>query len=383
MNKKEIRHPFRKMAGMGLAGLAIAGVVILLGVWFFVARGPMIGPGSQRSVEHAMPKGRWVAAHYLALPRYLLAVGTVSPIAPVNLAARISGRVVHVHLFSGEKVHTGEVLLRLNHTRLRAQVAASMAMTAMAQAQLKQALIDQRRDRVLLHSGDVTRAAMDLANTAVATGQAALANAIAREKTARTILGYTTILSPINGIVIRKFINVGDTVMPGEVLAEIYNPSRLQLDATVRQSLAEHLRLGEGLPIILAARRNPLMGIVREIVPHVSTRTRSFTVKIGAKFPAGIWPGMFGQARVPLGIHRTLVIPTIAITHIGQLAIVHAMMANGPAVATIQPGRHLGLWREVLAGVSAGQKVWIPARQLGNDRHHKSRANGADRSDAG
>lgn len=315
-----------------------------------------------------MKNGTWMAARYLAVRRVLPAVGTINPISPVNLAARISGRVVYVHLFSGETVHAGQVLVRLDETRLRAQVAASAARVSMAKAELKQALIDQRRDRILRGTGDVTQAALDLANTAVATDEASLANAIAREKTARTILGYTRIVSPMNGIVRRKLVNVGDIVMPGELLAKIYNPSRLQLNATVRQSLADHLRLREALPIRLAGIAEPIMGAVRQIVPHVSTHTRSFTVKIGAKFPAGVWPGMFGQADVPLGMHRILVIPDSAIKHIGQLDIVHELSAHGAGIATIQPGRRDGIWREVLSGLVAGQKVWTPSGNTDTSR---------------
>ena len=360
METHKKRHELGKFAPWVLILMASAAAIVLLGIWLFTSQGKLIQPGSQQRPERALKKGTWVEAHYVALRRFLPAVGTISPISPVNLAARISGRVVYVHLYSGEKVHVGEVLIRLNETRLRAQVAASVATASMAKAELKQALIDQRRDRILLGTGDVTQAVMDVANTAVATDQASLANAIAREKTARTFLGYARIVSPMDGIVRQKLINVGDTVMPGELLAKIYDPSRLQLNATVRQSLADHLRLREVLPIRLAGITLPIMGAVRQIVPHVSTRTRSFTIKIVAKFPPGVWPGMFGRADVPLGIHRILVIPDSAIEHIGQLDIVHEMSASGACIATIQLGRKDGIWREVLSGLAAGQKVWTP-----------------------
>jgi RND family efflux transporter MFP subunit len=349
---------------------AFAGVVVvtLLGFWFMGRSAAKIPPGSQARNSHPRVDGSWVPVRYMTFPRYLTAVGTVTPIAPVNLAARISGRIVQVQLFPGEKVHMGQVLVRLDATRLRTEMAASAALVAMAKAQLKQALIDQRRDRILLHTGDVTVATMDVADTAVNTDRASLANALAREQTAKTILRHATIISPINGVVMRKFVSTGDTIMPGEILAELYDPSQMQLNATVRQSLAGHLRLGEALPIKLAGLHTWIEGTVRQIIPHVSTQTRSFTVKISAKFPAGVWPGMFGGARVPLPGTRTLVIPAAAIEHIGQLDVVHRLAASGVCIATIQPGLRRGAWREVLSGLSVGQKVLLPA-----SRYHSLR----------
>ncbi len=363
MNTVIKRHRFGRMAAWVLVSVAASAAVVLLGVWYFAGRGMLIRPGSESRPGRALSTGTWVAAHYLSLQRVLPAVGTISPISPVNLAARISGRVIYVHLYSGERVYAGQILIRLNETRLRAEVEASVATASMAKAELTQALIDQHRDRILLRTGDVTQAVMDKANTAVATDQALLANAIAREKTARTVLSYARIVSPMTGIVMRKLINVGDTVMPGELLARIYNPSRLQLDVTVRQSLADHLRLYQTLRVSLAGMSKPIIGSVRQIVPHVSTRTRSFTVKIAAKFPSGVWPGMFGRADVPLGTHHVLIIPDSAIEHIGQLDIVHKLSAHGVNIATIQPGRKLGVWREVLSGLGPGQKVWMPRRK--------------------
>jgi RND family efflux transporter MFP subunit len=254
------------------------------------------------------------------------------------------------------------MLVRLDDTRLKAQLAATAALAQMAKARLHQALIDQRRDRKLLATGDVTRAAMDLADTAVATDQAAVANAIAAEHSAATLLRHTRIISPISGIVTQKMVSVGDTVMPGEVLADLYNPAQLELDATVRESLANRLRRGEKLPVELTGFASPIIGSVRQIVPRVSTQTRSFIVKISAPFPRGAWPGVFGHVRVPIGTRRVLVVPQTAIQYVGQLSIVDISLDGRRRMQAIQTGRKIGSDREVLSGLQAGQRVWMAGR---------------------
>ncbi len=56
------------------------------------------------------------------------------------------------------------------------------------------------------------------------------------------MMSYATIRSPLTGIVIDKRVEVGDTVSPGQILMTMYDPTRLQLVATVRESLALRLQ---------------------------------------------------------------------------------------------------------------------------------------------
>ena len=356
--QKKKQFPIMKAVEM----TALLVVILLLGFWYLHRGKGAIRPGRQAPASQSVVPGHWVVVKYLPVKRSLEAVGTVTPIDPVKLAARISGRVVQTELYDGEKVRRGQMLVRLDDTRLKAQLAATAALAQMAKARLHQALIDQRRDRKLLATGDVTRAAMDLADTAVATDQAAVANAIAAEHSAATLLRHTRIISPISGIVTQKMVSVGDTVMPGEVLADLYNPAQLELDATVRESLANRLRRGEKLPVELTGFASPIIGSVRQIVPRVSTQTRSFIVKISASFPRGAWPGVFGHVRVPIGTRRVLVVPQTAIQYVGQLSIVDISLDGRRRMQAIQTGRKIGSDREVLSGLQAGQRVWMVGR---------------------
>ena len=58
-------------------------------------------------------------------------------------------------------------------------------------------------------------------------------------------LDWATIRSPIDGTVIDKKVDVGDTVTPGQMLVTLYDPKRMQLVATVRESLAHRLKVGQ------------------------------------------------------------------------------------------------------------------------------------------
>ena len=340
--------------------VALVALVTALLLRFTGALAPKIPAGSVLTAVGPPYRGPYAVARLETIPETIRAVGTVRPIEPVVLTPRITGRVVYSALFAGARVHRGEVLLRLDDVQLKAELAQAVAAVFLAKAQLHQARIDQRRDQTLLATGDVTRAAMDLADTKVAVDRADVARALAARKTARTVLGYATICSPLNGLVMRKFVSVGDMALPGQALADLYDPRKLQLAAVVREALASDLRLGQKLPVRLEGLRTTVAARIREIVPRVNARTRSFTVKAAGVFPAGVWPGMYGTLRIPTGQQKVLVIPAAAIRHVGELDLVTLVEHGRRVRQTVQPGRRLGALREILAGLTAGQRVVIP-----------------------
>ena len=264
----------------------------------------------------------------------------------------------------GGKVQKGQVLVRLDSAQLKAQLAQTAAAVLLAKAQLRQAMIDQKRDNTLLTTGDVTTATMDVANTAVASDQANLAHALAEMQAAHAVLGYTTIRSPINGIVMQKYVNVGDTVMPGQMLAKLYDPHKLQLAAVVRESLASLLHLGQSMTVQLEGFHTTVQAHIRQIAPRVNAQSRSFIVKATAKFPPGVWPGMYGNLNIPTGSHKVLVAPQAAIEHIGQLDLVNLIIHGRLVRQTIQPGRHIGSMREILSGLAPGDRVAVKSTGL-------------------
>ncbi len=336
--------------------LAILLVVALM-LWSTGALKAKITPGSL-PVNAGKPfNGATATATVQSVSRNLRAVGTIRPIAPVLLTPRIVGRIVYSRLIAGAKVKKGEVLVRLDAAQLKAQLAQTAAAVLLAKAQLRQAIIDQKRDKTLLATGDVTTATMDVANTAVASDQANLAHASAEMQAAHAVLGYATIRSTINGIVMQKFVSVGDTVMPGQMLAKLYDPHHLQLAAVVRESLASALHLGQKMPVRLEGLHTTVQARIRQIVPRVNAESRSFIVKAAANFPSGVWPGMYGNLIIPTTSHNVLVVPEAAIEHIGQLDLVTLIVHGQLVRQTVQPGRHIGTMREILSGVVAGQRM--------------------------
>ena len=207
---------------------------------------------------------------------------------------------------------------------------------------------DYARAEPLVASRVVTRAEFDQITDELKTSEAELQRAKQAADEARVLLGYATIHSPLTGVVVDKRVEAGDTVSPGQALATLYEPNRMQLVATVRESLAEHLKVGDEIRARLDALQHECSATIREIVPQAETASRSFTVKVTGPCPPGIYSGMFGRIFIPLSEEEVLVVPHDAVSHVGQLSLVDVVEGNAVRRRSVQLGRELPEGYEVL-----------------------------------
>ena len=165
---------------------------------------------------------------------------------------------------------------------------------------------------------------------------------------------------PITGRIIDKKVNAGDTVTQGQPLVAMYDPTRMQLVATVRESLAMRLKIGQGIDARIDTLGYNCHATISEIVPEAQAESRSFQVKVTGPCPPNIYSGMFGRIFIPMEDENVLIAPSEAIRQVGQLDEVDVLDGNMVSRRAIQLGRTLDEGREVLSGLSEGEKVVIP-----------------------
>ena len=152
--------------------------------------------------------------------------GQVKPLTEVQVGAQVSGRITRVYVDFNSTVKKGDVLAEIDPTLFGAQIDANRAQLAAAQAQEvkgQAALLTakQRADRAkkLLAEGigsqadlDTAQGAYEVAVADVAAAKAQIAQIQATLRSSRTSLEYTHIFSPIDGVVINRAIDPGQTV---------------------------------------------------------------------------------------------------------------------------------------------------------------------------
>jgi HlyD family secretion protein len=154
------------------------------------------------------------------------ASGTLSPVKTVEVGSQVSGRITELMADFNSPVKKGQVIARIDPSLLESDKARSRANLASARAGLTRAVADRdnaklmwERTRKLEASGvasqqevDTTLLAYTTAKATVESAQAAVSVAQAAIETADVNLLYTTIVSPIDGVVISRDVSVGQTV---------------------------------------------------------------------------------------------------------------------------------------------------------------------------
>jgi RND family efflux transporter MFP subunit len=297
--------------------------------------------------------------HRIRRSRYETAVGTVRAVHEAAVASRLLARVTEVRIKAGQSVAAGDVLVHLDDSDLKARLQQAEAALVAARAAQEKADRDVKRAQVLLPSGGVSAEEADRAETAKRTTAAEVERAEQLVREAKVLLDYATIRSPITGVVVDKRVEAGDTASPGQVLLTLYNPARMQMVVSVRESLALRLVVGQKLSARLDALDRDCVATVSEIVPEAQAASRSFTVKVTGPCPPGAYSGMFGRISIPVDDEVVVVVPAAAVLRVGQLDLVEVAEEGGSRRRIVQLGRKLEEGYEVLAGLKPGELVLL------------------------
>lgn len=363
-----IRRIFRKALPVAVGVILAAGLImlVLLLAGVFQAKvaseksAPPSIPGSSSGTRSR--DSQVAVVRLVRRPVFETAVGTVRAVHESAVGSKLLARVVEVRVKAGQAVSRDEVLVRLDDADLQARVKQAEASASAAYVARDMAETDYNRRQKLVASRAVSEEEFDRAAANLKTATAELERAQQSVREAKVLLDFATIRAPLTGIVIDKRVEVGDTVSPGAVLVSLYNPSRMQMVATVRESLASRLQVGQKLRGRLESLDHECEATVSEIVPEAQAASRSFQVKVTGPCPPGVYSGMFGRIFIPLGEEEVVSVPAAAVFHVGQLDMVEVLDSGTKGASpshrrAVQLGRKFDADYEVLAGLRPGEQV--------------------------
>ena len=137
------------------------GVIVLL-LWLGGKFAPKVPVRKTTMQSHASDvEGRLVSVRLVRLPLSESAVGTIRAVHETSIGSKLLARVVEVNLKAGQKVQTGDVLIRLDDTDLRAKLQQAKAAVASAEAVYRQAAADEKRYAQLVKSRTISQQQYD------------------------------------------------------------------------------------------------------------------------------------------------------------------------------------------------------------------------------
>jgi RND family efflux transporter MFP subunit len=272
-------------------------------------------------------------------------MATVRAAESATISARVSGNIIELPVKLGSIVSKDETLAVISAGEITAKL-------NQAQAQLDQAERNLNRERNLLKKNAATQESVKTLEESKKIAQAAY-------KEARTMLSYTTITAPFDGVITLKSANIGDLATPGKTLLKLENESSLQIIADVPEALIPNLALSDKLPVTIEAANQDIEGEITEIAPTADPRSRTAQVKLTIAQNPKIRSGQFARVSLPSSGGNAFMIPVSAIRPFGQLDRVFIVKENAARLQLIKTGLRYGNQVEALTGLSAGDQIVV------------------------
>lgn len=270
-------------------------------------------------------------------------VGTVRAKLRAVIEAKVTGRIEAMRVVPGQIVAAGDLLAQLDVREIQAQLDQARALYQQAEADLKRytTLLDQRI---------LSQAEFDAVQSRFRVAEAGYVEA-------QTLVGYAKVTAPFAGVITRKHADVGDLATPGKPLLEIEDARALRLEADVPEAVVGKLKLGDSLPVRIAAFEAELQGTVSEIAPAADPSSRTFLVKLDLPSTPGLRAGQFGRVAMPVGTAETLQVPASAVVRRGQMELVSVVADGRARLRLIKTGKRIGPDVEVVSGLSSGEQI--------------------------
>jgi membrane fusion protein (multidrug efflux system) len=287
-----------------------------------------------------------------ALADEITAIGTLRSNESVMIRPEIAGRIAALPFSEGQAVRKGDVLLQLDDSVARAELASAEANAVLARA-------NAARQEELFARGAGSGRARDEAVAQLRTTAAAV-------ELMRARLGKYRIEAPFDGIVGLRRVSPGDFVKDGADIVNLESLDPLKLDFRVPETLLASLHVGQTLEVRLDAfpdRSFP--GRVYAIDPAIDPAGRSVAVRALLPNPEGqLRPGLF--ARVTLQLQswpQAVMVPETAIVTFGGRVLVMKVVDGRAQPQPVTTGIRRGTMVHVVQGLAPGDVV-ITAGQM-------------------
>lgn len=354
------------------------------------------------SEENALPNVESAIAQQQSLRTPITEKGDTAPQQVVSLRSQVEGQLEQLTVDVGDPVKKGQVLAQLNDNlpqtniaeakaelasrlaelnRARNQVKNAKIQLEQAQAQAQQAQTDARRFQNLAEQGAVPEQEAEVAQTEAIVAQKqvraareqieiekdAVATAQEQVEVQRSIiaqaqerLSYSTLKSPITGVVLERVTDPGNLIQPGDEVLSIGNFENVKVEVVVSELALGEIDSGQTVNVKLDAFPNEsYTGRVTRISPAANPQTRQVPVEVTVPNPEGrIGSGLLARVSFPRQTTEQVVIPENALQQetenkTGTVFTLN-MTTQPPTVEaqTVQLGDRANNKVEILSGLS-------------------------------
>jgi HlyD family secretion protein len=318
------------------------------------------------------------------------ATGTIEPVTSVTVGTQVSGIVSKLYVDYNSVVKKGQIIAELDKTNLESELNTAKANLSSAQSTLSYESVNYNRYKTLYHKGLVS--ADDYDNALLSFQKAKEAVATARESVskAETNLGYATITSPIDGVVLSKSVEEGQTVAASFSTPELFKIAKNLTDMRVIADIDEadigDVKTGERVSFTVDAYPDDTFtGTVTQVRQEATTTNNVVTYEVAISAPNDnlkLKPGLTANVTIYTAEKKgVLSVPTKALrftptkeTAGGKKIVdctgknkVWTLEGNTLKAHAVQIGMSDGTHTEILSGISKGTNIVTELKAASDD----------------
>ena len=221
------------------------------------------------------------------LRQVVTATGEIQPLNTINVGSQVSGTIEAIYVDYNSKVKKGDVLLEIEPSVLQASVDEAYASLVSAESQRNYAKSEYERNKILYSDGFISRAELEQSQTTYEQAEQSVNRMQSQYDRAVTNLGYATITSPVDGTVISRQVDVGQTVAASFQTPDLFeiaeDLSKMQIETAVSEADIGVIEEGQSVTFTVDAYpTQTFAGSVRQVrlSPTVTSNVVVYTVVI-------------------------------------------------------------------------------------------------------
>lgn len=321
----------------------------------------------------------------------ITATGTIEPVTSVTVGTQVSGIVSKLFVDYNSVVKKGQVIAELDKTNLMSQLNTAKTQLATAQSQLNYQTANYNRYKTLFEKGLVAADDFDNAKLSYTQAKEQMASAKEEVQRAQTNLGYATITSPIDGVVLSKSVEEGQTVAASFSTPELFTIAQdltnMQVVADVDEADIGDVKEGERVSFTVDAYPDDTFeGEVKQVRQEATTTNNVVTYEVVISAPNAdlkLKPGLTANVTIYTAERKgVLSVPSKALRFtpqketVGKMKIVDAANAknkvwtiegNSIVAHKVNIGMTDGTNTQIVGGIAEGTKVVTGLNVMGGE----------------
>ena len=330
----------------------------------------------------------------------ITATGTIEPVTSVTVGTQVSGIVSKLFVDYNSVVKKGQVIAELDKTNLMSQLNTAKTQLATAQSQLNYQTANYKRYKTLFEKGLVAADDFDNAKLSYTQAKEQVASAKEEVQRAQTNLGYATITSPIDGVVLSKSVEEGQTVAASFSTPELFTIAQdltnMQVVADVDEADIGDVKEGERVSFTVDAYPDDTFeGEVKQVRQEATTTNNVVTYEVVISAPNAdlkLKPGLTANVTIYTAERKgVLSVPSKALRFtpqketVGKMKIVDVANAknkvwtiegNSIVAHKVNIGMTDGTNTQIVGGIAEGAKVVTGLNVMGGEEEKPMEAQG-------